>query len=349
MKQKKAGILVIIAMAGLIFSTLNCVTYLARAGCGQLSILWRARPIQDVIDDSATSEEVKKKLRHVLVVRNYARDRLNLNLSDSYTKFSALDRDAVAWNVTASRELYFEPKTWWFPIVGTVPYLGYFDKKSAEEKEEELKKEGYDTKLDEVAAYSTLGWFDDPLLSPQLQMSEWYLTGLVIHEAAHATVWFPGDVDFNESFASFVEEKGMMQYYRETNRELFEKLTAYRVEQKIVSEEMRKTAHALDELYRSSESNAKKRAEKSRLIEELRKRVTDLGSSFKVIRTDRFRERILNNAVFLSFLRYESGQDYFEKEFEACRSDWPCFYSKMKTLINLSATDRKKLLGRGGP
>ncbi len=176
----------------IIFMTNGCLGYLARASAGQISLLCNRRPITRVIADPNTDAKTRQALRHVQEVQAFGRDHLSLNIGDSFTQFTKIDRPYVSWNVTAARELALEAYTWWFPIVGRVPYLGYFSKEEAREKADELKaKGGWDVRVRPVTAYSTLGWFNDPLLSSQIRLSEFYLTRLVIHESAHATLWFP--------------------------------------------------------------------------------------------------------------------------------------------------------------
>lgn len=124
-----------------------------------------------------------------------------------------MDRKEIGWHVTACYPLKLESYTWWFPIAGTVPYKGYFDLDKAKEEEKKLKEKGLDTRIRITAGYSTLGWFEDPIFSSQIEDTKPYeVASLVFHEMAHATVYFPGDSIFNESYASFVEEEGTFHF-----------------------------------------------------------------------------------------------------------------------------------------
>ncbi len=328
------------------------MTYLARAGCGQMEILWKREPIRDVIADPATGTEERAKLLHVERVREFARRELGLRVEDTYTSYSRLDREAIAWNVSASRELALEPKTWWFPIVGRVPYLGFFTKEEAEDLRAELEAEGWDVIVSTVAAYSTLGWFDDPLVSPQLQSSEWWLASLVIHESAHATVWFPGDVRFNESFASFVETEGALQFYRQTfgpDSEEYRSRIRLLLEAKEYSLILRRYAEKLNHLYAADDPEERKRVGKRRLLEELRTELLRRAPEFRELNLRKRAEREFNNAHFLSHLRYRSGSDFFQTRFEACERRWSCFLESMQKLEGLDAADRRKLWNESGP
>jgi predicted aminopeptidase len=328
------------AAAALFFSN---ACYLGHAASGQASILWRRQPIEEAIADSSTDEKSRAKLRHVLVIRSWAADRLGLT-DGAFRKFTKLDRKAVAWNVTASAELEFKARTWWFPIVGTVPYLGYFEEAKAERLAEDLRKEGWDVLVQEVAGYSTLGWFEDPLMSPQLEYTEWYLTRLVIHECTHATVWIPGSVDFNESFASFVEMEGALQFAREQEGEASEsyrrKLSLIK-ESGMVREIFHRYALLLEESYSKPVDTGEKRRRKQEILAAFKDELQRRRPEFKALRLDSYLAREYNNADFLNARRYDSGEDYFRAEFEKCGKEWKCFLDKMRALKEEPANWKK--------
>ncbi len=279
-------------------------------------------------------EKSRAKLRHVLVVRSWASDRLGL-ADGAFHKFTRLDRKAVAWNVSASAELEFKAKTWRFPIVGTVPYLGYFEEARAEHEAETLRKEGWDVLVQEVAGYSTLEWFEDPLMSPQLEYPDWYLTRLVIHECTHSTVWIPGSVDFNESFASFVEMEGALQFAREHEGETSESYKRKLIlikESGLVREIFHRYALLLEELYGKSIDQNEKRRQKQDTLAAFKEEIKRRRPEFSAVRLDSYLAREYNNADFLNARRYDSGEQYFRAEFEACARDWKCFLGRMKAL-----------------
>lgn len=313
---------------------LSNACYLGHAAAGQAQILWRRQPVEDVIKNPSTDAKTKAKLEHVLAVRQWAGEQLGLS-NGAFRRFTHLDRKAVAWNVTASRELAFIPKTWWFPIVGTVPYLGFFKEEMAEEEAQALRSEGWDVLVQEVAGYSTLGWFEDPLLSPQLDYPEWYLTRLVIHESTHATVWIPGSVDFNESFASFVEIEGALEYARQKEgpeSESYKRKIALLKESARVREIFHRTALTLEKLYAGSAPEEEKRQAKKLVIEGFKEELRRRQSEFTTLRLQAYLEREYNNADFLNARRYESGEDWFRSEFESCGKQWKCFLDRMKSL-----------------
>lgn len=337
------------AAAGLGAAALNagCLAYLARAGCGQLDILRKREPLERVLADPATPAEVRERLTFLGAVRAFANERLGLNARTTFTTYARLDRSAVAWNVTAAAPLALEAHTWYFPIVGRVPYLGYYSRAEAEAKAAELAGDGYDVLVSEVAAYSTLGWFNDPLLSPQMAYSRYFLASLLIHESTHATLWFPGDVNFNESFASFVEREGAAQFFRETygvdSRE-YRQIEGARAERSRLAALYRSTAYELEAAYARELPDSEKLAEKRRIIAAFHSRLRALAAGLQWIRPDIESVEVYNNAHFLSYLRYTSGSNYFKMQFDEVNGDWGAFFEKMRRLRTLSPEERRRLL-----
>ena len=299
--------------------------YLLYQGCGQFDILRRRRSIQKVIRDPKTSDFVKSKLIFVEEVRKFAKDRMKLKVRSTYKSISELDRDYLAVNVIASEKLAFRSKKWSFPIVGSVPYLGFFNRSHAEKAAEKLKKKGWDVRMQYVSAYSTLGWFNDPLISTQLSLSEWYLASLLIHECTHATLWFKGDVSFNESLASFVGRKGALQFYAE---KFGKDSRMYRQRLKILANHKKRTllyhkyANQLNQIYISSLSDTEKLKNKKRLLRELEKIL--VKQKFRKI--SQTTEERLNNADLTSYLRYNSKKFNFQSYFQKCEREWECFF-----------------------
>ena len=212
--MRKKLILLSIVLVLAAAATATCSPfYVLRAGVEEAKILSRRRPITEVIDDPTTSEEVRRKLDLVLQARTFASERLNLRAGDSYTSYSWVDRDTLALVLSAARKDRFQAYTWWFPIVGHVPYKGFFSLDAARRAAEDLERKGYDTYIRPTSAFSTLGWFPDPLLSTLLRYSDVDLVSTVIHEITHNTVFVPSNVSFNESFASFVGDRGAIEFF----------------------------------------------------------------------------------------------------------------------------------------
>jgi predicted aminopeptidase len=187
--------------------------YVIRAGFAEAKILRARRPIPEVIMDPATDDRTKAKLTFVIEARNYAIEEVELDVGRSYTSFTQLESDTLALVLSAAHQDQLTPKTWWFPIVGNVPYKGYFSEESATREQEKLEENGFDTFLRPTAAFSTLGWFADPLLSTLIRLDEVDLVETVIHELSHNHLFVKGQVRFNESFATFVGRAGAIEFF----------------------------------------------------------------------------------------------------------------------------------------
>jgi len=188
------------------------VGYVLSVAGGQIDILTHSVPISEAIHSGTLSPEEIEKLRLLQDARRFAREDIGLNTSDNYTLFYDTDGEPVAYNVSASVRWAFVAKRWTFPIVGTVPYLGYFDRDQAILKVRELRQQGYDVFWYALDAYSTLDFLPNPVFSQMLRRSDLSLIETVLHELLHSTVWHSSDTTFNESLATFVGRTGAMDY-----------------------------------------------------------------------------------------------------------------------------------------
>jgi predicted aminopeptidase len=188
-------------------------TYVLRAGYEEAKILWRREPIERLLQRSDLDAPTRAKLELALAVRVFARDTLHLRVDHSYATFARVDADAMVHVVTAAYRLRLEPYTWWFPIVGRVPYKGFFSQSAAEGEAADLERQGYDTAVRPSVAFSTLGWFADPLVSTLLRYDRAVLAEIIIHELLHNTSYLAGRADFDESFANFVGSRGAIMFF----------------------------------------------------------------------------------------------------------------------------------------
>ena len=188
--------------------------YLLRGAWEEARILARRRPITEILADSATTPALRAKLELVLAARAFAKDSLALDVGESFSTYSETGRDTLTLIVSGAYRDRLKAYTWWFPIVGRVPYKGYFDFDEARRQERALHARGFDTRLGAVSAFSTLGWFNDPLLPSTLRADSLTLANTVVHELTHNTYYAPGGAVFNESFANFVGSRGAEQFFR---------------------------------------------------------------------------------------------------------------------------------------
>ena len=191
--------------------------YVLRAGWEEAKILSRRERIEDVIADTSTSQALRERLRLVVAARQYAVDSLGLSAGESFTTYAQLDRDTLVLVLSAAYRDRLEAYRWWFPIVGRLPYKGFFKPDDARRARDDFKARGFDTYLRPASAFSTLGWFNDPLLSTTVRGDTAFLVNTVIHELSHNTLFVAGNAEFSESFANFIGARGAEAFFRSRN------------------------------------------------------------------------------------------------------------------------------------
>jgi predicted aminopeptidase len=204
--------LTVVLFVAVAITPMGC--YVSRAAFEEGKILSRRQPISRVVADSTTDKATRDKLELVLQARAFARDSLGLKTGQSFTTYSRLDRDTLVLVLSAAYKDRLQRRTWWFPIVGSFPYKGFFDFEKAKKTAAEMRQEGFDVTLGASSAFSTLGWFNDPLVSTSISGDSITLVNTVIHELLHNTFFAKGKVPFNESFATFVGGRGAEAFYR---------------------------------------------------------------------------------------------------------------------------------------
>lgn len=307
------------------------INYGIAQGKGQWKIIQGAVPVEDVLTDPDFPDSLKAKIQIIQKAKLFAYEHLHLKESDNYSTFYDLEGDVPLWNISASEAYSLTPKTWWFPVVGSVPYKGFFEKEKGKLLQDELQNEGWDTRMRPVGGWSTLGWFDDPILSNMLERSEGQLAELIIHELTHGTIFVNSQVEFNENLASFIGERGarlfLAREYGEDSEELIEYLKSEADSKKFRDHLLRGT-YTLDSLYKSfheDQPQAEKEALKKATIELICSSLDTIN--FHNTRYHKlFSSSLPNNAYFMSYLRYHSEGDslrtLLEKRFE---NDLPRF------------------------
>jgi predicted aminopeptidase len=206
-----ACLLMILALSGC-----QAIRFYSQAAAGQFEILAHQTPADELLQDPATEPKLKAQLELVKRIRLFAARELKLRPDGSYLKYVDLHRPFVVWNVNVAPRLSLEPKTWWFPIVGSASYRGYFSDAGARRYAAIWEKKGWDTYVGQVPTYSTLGWFHDPLMNTFIFESEPDLADTLFHELTHQRLFVAGDTDFNEAFATMVAEEGVRRWYRDS-------------------------------------------------------------------------------------------------------------------------------------
>lgn len=303
------GLFLLIAAA-----TPGCsVGYLAQQGWFQAELLVGRQPIDEAIAAGHFSEEELERLHLVPRIKQYGQG-IGLAASDNYDTINPTWKRTI-WNVSACDPVAFEARKWWFPIVGSVPYLGYFREEDARRRETKLLAKGYDVHVRTAGAYSTLGWFRDPLLPGMLKWSEYQLADTLLHELAHATLWVPGSVQFNESFANFVGEEAAMRYLTDTygadSQELRD--ARERVSDRDAFREMLLGVYQeLDAVYTDPAlSRDDKLARKAEIIGSMEARTDALDLFREEAYLKSVREGEWNNARLLQFKTYNRSRSWF--------------------------------------
>lgn len=298
------------------------ISYGIMQGKGQFNVLWNARPVEEVLEDPAVPDSLRQKLLLVQEVKEFAVDSLGIKPSGNYnTIFDQQGKD-VLWVVTACRPYSLEQKQWTFPVTGQVSYKGYFDYERALREKAELAEEGYDTYLRSVGAWSTLGWFRDPVMSGMLFRGDGELVNTVIHELTHGTIFVKDSLDFNENLATFIGHHGavryMSHYWGPDSERLQEYLSRNEGRQQF-SEHMLRGLRQLGKLYESFPERMpaeQKEIAKQALIEKITEKTDTLGIP-QATEYRKFLKRIEpNNAYFMSYERYRGEQEILEQHLE---------------------------------
>jgi predicted aminopeptidase len=303
-------------------------------------------PIAKILEEPDASETLKSRLSFILEVREFARNQLYLPVEQSYLSYVDLQRPYVVWNVVAAPEFSLAPKTWCYPIVGCVAYRGYFSEEDAQKYAASLQDENYDTYVGGVTAYSTLGWFDDPVLSTIIRLPEIQSASLIFHELAHQLLYVPDDTAFNESFATAVEQEGIRRWLkdRQDPRTYHAYLEGYRQHRQFV-ELIMKYRRQFEPLYQSEKPESVKRDQKAKLFYQLRQDHDILREQWNdKSRYDYWFNRSLNNAKMASVLTYQDLVPAFLSLLNHRKGDIRSFYNECQKLAKLPKTERHRRL-----
>ena len=334
----------ICALALLGLSLSGC--YLLQSAAGQLELMSRRRPIAQVIANPATPAHVRSQLEAVAQIREFASRSLLLPDNGSYRSYADIGRPYVVWNVVAAPEFSVDPKKWCFPVVGCVAYRGYFVEKRAHRFADRLRSRGFDVAVEGVAAYSTLGHFDDPVLSTMLGWNDVELASIIFHELTHQMIYVPSDADFNEALAVTVEEEGVRRWLHSLGRD--RELARFLANEEHVTrvlELLNRTRAELRALFASGESPAEMRERKAAIYARLRASYAALRSGWGgQAPFDEWFNGEINNAQLASVATYYDCVPGFKRELGAAGGDLEVFYRRVRELAKMDQARRDELL-----
>lgn len=321
-------------------------SYYAQAIGGHFSVVHRAQPIDSVLANPDVDPKTKSALIKVTQIREFASRELKLPDNLSYTSYADLGRPFVVWNVFAAPEFSLKLKEWCLLQVGCVSYRGFFSRTQAEQFAMELKKEGYDVHMGGVRAYSTLGWFADPVLNTFIDYSEMNLARLIFHELAHQVIFVPGDSMFNESFATAVEQEGILRWFAGNGAILQQtELQARRAREVVFIDLLAKHRKQLQELFRSGRGDEEKRAQKQQIIADLRAEFMQLKTTRPEFASyEQWFMQPLNNAVLATVSLYTQFVPAFRTILAQHDHDMEKFFVVVKKLGEMPKDERHRLL-----
>ncbi|MBY4899333.1 aminopeptidase [Cupriavidus sp. AU9028] len=341
-RMATAGVLAL-ALAGC-----ETVGYYAQSIHGHLGLMARSTPLDEAIANARQSNDSRLAQRLALAgrIRDFASRELALPDNGSYRRYADVHRPYVVWSVFATPELSLDLHQWCFLVVGCINYRGYYAQDDARRYAAQLREQGLETYIAGVPAYSTLGFFDDPLLNTFVHLPEGELARLIFHELAHQVVYVRNDTTFNESFATAVEIAGVQRWLAEqasedaraSYRQYDERRRAFRAL-------LLETRAELDALYRSDQDEAAKRAGKARIFSALQERYAALKDSWGGYSGyDRWFQQPLTNAHLAAVAAYQQWVPAFLALFQRCGGDWPSFYAAVEGIGDLRPAQRARTL-----
>lgn len=299
------------------------IIYGISQGKGQLNIIVNSKPIDDVLKDESFPDSLKQKLLLIEDIKQFATDSIGILPSNNYTTVYNQQNKSILWVVSACEPYSFTAKEWSFPVLGSVPYKGFFNEQKANTTLYELKTKGYDVDMYSPSGWSTLGWMNDPILSNMLYRSEGQLANLIIHELTHGTLYVKNNVTFNENLANFIGDKGAEWFLRnkfgiQSSQYLNYEKTKH--DEAIFKEYILGCKEQLQNLYNllaTEKNDSVKKLQKINLLKKCVRGVNDLPLYKKQLyfksALQIFKEK---NAYFMAFSRYDSQQEMFEKDYK---------------------------------
>lgn len=334
----------LMALAGMVsvMSACDSVYFYAQAMQGQAAILLARQPINDVLANPDTTSDLRQRLTLVDAARLFAEQELKLASGGSFTSYVDAQREHLVWNVFAAPSDSVDLVNRCFPVAGCVSYRGYFSEQAAQRYADKLARQGLDVYVGGVDAYSTLGWFKDPVPSTVLNRSESQLAGLIFHELAHQRVYLPGDTRFNESFASFVEREGLRRWLDQPHQaEQFQRAIAALDVQQRFAQFVGNYRAQLRELYASTPAADERQAGKDRIVSQMR---SDWAQHQDAAYYSAWFAGDINNAKLATVAAYFDWVPAFEQLYLESGEDFEVFFQRAEALSKMADSDRQQQL-----
>lgn len=315
---KRILLAVLFIVIALVIWQWQWVIYGARMGAGQFKIIWNAKPVEEFLADPNFPDSLKAKLHLIEDVRKFAIDSLGLKDTKNYKTLFDQKGEELMWVVQACEAFELKPKLWRYPIVGDMPYKGFFEKEEAVDEAKTLNDQGYDVSVRNPGGWSTLGWFTDPILSNMLKRSEGDLASLILHEMVHSTIFIKGDADYNENLASFIGDTTsyffLANKYGRDSKEYNQYLHEDQDYRKYSKHILRGTK-ILDSLYHTF-LPTEARKEKLKKKETMIRKIIESGDTLSLFekRNSKSIQRMPNNTYFMSYHLYQAKQQDFAIE-----------------------------------
>ena len=320
--------------------------YLLQSVQGQLALMSKRRPIDRVIEEASTPPALRARLEAVSSIRDFATRELGLPDNGSYRSYADVGRRYVVWNVVAAPEFSVDAKEWCYPIVGCVAYRGYFVEKRARRFAQSLRGRGFDVAVGGVAAYSTLGHFNDPVLNTMMGWNDVELAAIIFHELTHQLLYVPNDSSFNEALATTVEEEGVRRWLSAQGRDA--DLADHLVQQEHYAEVvslLSATRAELRSLYASGLAPESMREKKSAEFAALRSSFARLAAAWGGHAPfEAWFDADLNNAHLASVATYFTCVPGFERELKAAGGNLTAFYTRVRALAKLGQEKRDAIV-----
>lgn len=318
----------------LLLSGCSSLSYISQASFGQLALYNRQKPLKEAIEDPQLPSEIREKLLQMPRIKEYVEKTLGVKATSNYMNYVDLKRPYVVWALTVAEKNQLKTFDWSFPLVGTFPYLGFFEQATAEQWAREYRTKGYDTSIRGVPAYSTLGFLPEPLLSSMMQGELSDLVNLIFHETTHSIVYADGQGSFNEQIASLIGDQGERLWIEENHgfeSAQFKAWLSQREDRKTLGQLLRGFADQLNAFYASARASSGSEIFKEEMFRNFKEKIRQ--ASWKDVRNRKWADRISNNADLLAVLTYDDDQDFYEKLYQKNGQGLSFFLSWVKSEV----------------